>query len=88
MDEYEIAERAGKLPDQFASRVSSRTLEFLRMADGGGEYGELTIELAAVLAKNGAPVTAAEQQELRSLLQATHMPTDPIEHLNVVEPAQ
>lgn len=88
MDEYEIADRASKLPDQFATRVSDRTLRFLRLCEEGGEYGELAIDLAAALAKNGAPVTAAEQQELLKLLEAQHMPTDPIEQLNVVEPAQ
>jgi hypothetical protein len=51
--------------------------------DGGGEYGELTIELAASLAAQHSPVTAAERDELRALLEAMSMPTDPIEKLNV-----
>ena len=51
---------------------------------GGGEYGELTIELAASLAAhNGTPVTPDERDELRALLEAMNMPTDPIEQLNV-----
>ena len=50
---------------------------------GGGEYGELTIELAASLAANGTPVTPDERDELRALLAAMNMPTDPIEQLNV-----
>ena len=50
---------------------------------GGGEYGELTIELAASLAAHKTPVTSAERDELRALLEAMHMPTDPIEELNV-----
>jgi hypothetical protein len=50
---------------------------------GGGEYGELTIELAAALAAHQTPVTAEERDELRELLEATRMPTDPIEQLNV-----
>jgi hypothetical protein len=50
---------------------------------GGGEYGELTIELTASLAANNAPVTAAERDELRMLLEAMSMPTDPVEKLNV-----
>ena len=50
---------------------------------GGGEYGELTIELAATLAAHRTPVTPEERDELRELLEATRMPTDPIEQLNV-----
>ena len=49
----------------------------------GGEYGELTIELAASLAAHHTPVTAAERDELRGLLEAMGMPTDPIGQLNV-----
>jgi hypothetical protein len=50
---------------------------------GGGEYGELTIELAASLAADNTPVTAAERDELLALLEAMDMPTDPIGKLNV-----
>jgi hypothetical protein len=41
----------------------------------GGEHGELTIELTAALVNTGAAVSAAEQRELRPLLEATGMPT-------------
>ena len=51
--------------------------------DGGGEYGELTVELAASLAAHRTPVTEAERDELLALLQAMGMPTDPIAELNV-----
>ena len=50
---------------------------------GGGEYGELTIELAASLAAHKTPVTPEERDELRALLEAMNMPTDPIGQLNV-----
>jgi hypothetical protein len=55
----------------------------MELMDGGGEYGELTIELAASLAAHHAPVTAAERDELRALLEAMDLPTDPIAELNV-----
>jgi hypothetical protein len=55
MDEYEIADRASKLPDQFASRVDEKTLEGLRLMDEGGEYDELASELIAALAKTARP---------------------------------
>jgi hypothetical protein len=83
MTEDEIIERAEALPDRFADRVSESTLWSIKRMRGGGEYGELTIELAASLAAQHSPVTAAERDELRALLEAMSMPTDPIEKLNV-----
>lgn len=50
---------------------------------GGGEYGLLTIEIAASLAAHHMPVTPDERDELRALLEAMNMPTDPIDQLNV-----
>jgi hypothetical protein len=83
MDQNEIARRASSLPARFADRIPAQTLEIIRLMDGGGEYGELTIELTASLAAQHAPVTAAERDELRALLEAMRMPTDPIAKLNV-----
>jgi hypothetical protein len=83
MDEHEIARRASALPDRFADRISPQTLEIIELMDGGGEYGLLTIEVAASLAAHNTPVTAAERDELLALLEAMEMPTDPIEKLNV-----
>ena len=83
MDDNEIARRASSLPRRFAGRIPPRTLEISELMDGGGEYGELTIELAASLAAHHTPVTAAERDELLALLEAMDMPTDPIAKLNV-----
>jgi hypothetical protein len=83
MDETEIAQRASSLPQRFADRIPSRTREIIELMEDGGEYGELTIELAASLAAHHTPVTAAERDELLALLEAMHMPTDPIAQLNV-----
>ena len=83
MTEIEIIERAEALPERFADRVTESTLWSIKRMRGGGEYGELTIELAASLAAHKTPVTAEERDELRALLEAMHMPTDPIEELNV-----
>jgi hypothetical protein len=83
MNVYEIAERASALPARFAARVSPDTLESIQLMEEGGEYGELTIELAASLAAHNTPVTAAERDELLELLEAMDMPTDPISKLNV-----
>ncbi len=83
MTEDEIISQAETLPDRFAGRVDENTLRSIKAMRGGGEYGELTIELAASLAAHHTPVTAAERDELLALLQAMGMPTDPIERLNV-----
>jgi hypothetical protein len=83
MDENEIARRASSLPRRFADRIPARTQEIIDLMEGGGEYGELTIELASSLAAHHVPVTAAERDELLGLLEATGMPTDPISRLNV-----
>jgi hypothetical protein len=83
MDENEIARRASGLPRRFADRIPARTREVIELMERGGEYGELTIELAASLAAHRSPVTAAERDELLGLLEAMHMPTDPIADLNV-----
>jgi hypothetical protein len=83
MTEDEIVEKAEALPDRFADRLTGSALWSIKRMRGGGEYGELAIELAASLAAHQAPVTAAERDELRELLEATGMPTDPIGALNV-----
>jgi hypothetical protein len=83
MDAHEIARRARVLPDRFATRLPAKKLAGIRLIERGGEHGELTIELTAALAKAGAVVSAAEQRELRDLLEATGMPTDPVDLLTV-----
>jgi hypothetical protein len=83
MDKYEISRRASSLPQKFAGRIPPHTQEIIELMDGGGEYGELTIELAASLAAHNTPVTAEERDELRALLEAMGMPTEPIGRLNV-----
>ena len=83
MTEDEIIAKAETLPDRFADRVTESTLWSIKRMRGGGEYGELAIELAASLAGRQSPVTAAERDELLALLEAMHMPTEPIGRLNV-----
>lgn len=83
MDEYEIAQRASSLAHRFADRIPQQTLEIIELMDGGGEYGELTVELSVSLAAHKVPVTPEERDELRALLEAMGMATDPIEKLNV-----
>jgi hypothetical protein len=81
--EDEIIDRAETLPDRFADRLTESALWSVKRMRGGGEYGLMTIEVAASLAAHQVPVTAAERDELRALLEAMEMPTDPIAKLNV-----
>ena len=83
MSEDEIIERAEALPDRFADRLTDSALWSVKRMRGGGEYGLLTIEVAASLAVHKSPVTPQERDELLALLEAMRMPTDPIAELNV-----
>ena len=83
MTETEIIEQAEALPERFADRLTESALWSIKRMRGGGEYGLLTRELAASLAAHNMPVTPDERDELRSLLEAMNMSTDPIDQLNV-----
>ena len=85
MNESHIVERASALPEHYADRLSESVLWSIRRMRGGGEYGEMAIELAASLAASHTPVTSAERDELLEILAALGMPTDPITTLNVRE---
>ena len=85
MNTQEMARRASALPDHFATRLPADTLTGLRLMNEGGEYGELAIELTATLLKTGASVSAAEQRELRAVLEAMGMPTYLLEWLTVAD---
>ena len=75
--------QAEALPDRFADRLTESALWSIKRMRGGGEYGLLTIELAASLAAHNTPVTPEERDELQALLEAMGMPTEPIGRLNV-----
>jgi hypothetical protein len=83
MSEDEIIERAEALPDRFADRLTDSALWSVKRMRGGGEYGLLTIEVAASLAAHHTPVTPGERDELLGLLEAMGMPTEPVGRLNV-----
>jgi hypothetical protein len=83
MDDNEVARRASRLPTRFADRVPAQTLDIIGLMSAGGEYGELTMELVASLAAHQAPVTAAERDELRGLLDAMSLPSDAVSELHV-----
>jgi hypothetical protein len=83
MTEDEIIQKAEALPDRFAGRLTNSVLWSIERMRDGGEYGEMTAELAASMAKHQAPVTAAERDELLELLEAMGIPTDTIGKLSV-----
>jgi hypothetical protein len=83
VNESEVIERAEALPELFASRVRPDDLDGLRSMAGAGEWQELVDLLVASLAVTGAPVTAAERDELRSLLAAMNLPDGGLDGLTV-----
>ena len=83
MNESEVIERAEALPARFAGRVRPEDLDGLRSMARAGEWRELVDLLVASLGSTGAPVTAGERGELRSLLAAMDMPGSSLAGLNV-----
>ena len=83
MNESEVIERVEALPARFAGRVRPEELDGLRSMARAGEWRELVDLLVASLGSTGAPVTAGERGELRSLLDAMDMPGTSLASLNV-----
>jgi len=83
VNESEVIERAEALPARFAGRVRPEDLDGLRSMARAGEWRELVDLLVASLGSTGAPVTAGERGELRSLLDAMDMPGTSLASLNV-----
>ena len=83
MNESDIARGVTALPDRFADRLDGDGLADVRDAARAGEWGEAVDILLAGLVQAGTTVTVSERNELRSLLEAMGMPTDPVDALNV-----
>lgn len=83
VNQSDIAERVNALPDRFADRLDSTGLMDVRDAARAGEWGEAVDILLAGLVQSGTTVTLDEQRELRSLLEAMGMPTEPVDRLTV-----
>ena len=83
MNDNEMMDRVNALPDRFAGRLDPTDLDDVREAAYAGEWGEAVDNLIAGLAETRAVVTAAERDELRSLLAAMGLPTDLTDGLNV-----
>jgi hypothetical protein len=83
VNESEFIERAQALPALFAGRVRPADLDGLRSMARAGEWRELVDLLVASLGATGAPVTAGERGELRSLLAAMDLAEAPLGGLNV-----
>jgi hypothetical protein len=82
VNETEIIERAEALPDRYADRVRPEDLDGMRSMAGAGEWQELVDLLVASLRLTGAPVSAAERDELQSLLDAMGLPAGHLADLN------
>lgn len=67
----ELIARTDAAFDTYTGRVPAATLQGIREMASVGERGEALSELLATLAKHKAPVTPAERDELRALVEAT-----------------
>jgi hypothetical protein len=83
VNDNEMMDRVNALPGRFAGRLDPTDLDDVREAAYAGEWGEAVDNLIAGLAETRAVVTAAERDELRSLLDAMGLPTDLTDGLNV-----
>jgi hypothetical protein len=83
VNESEVIERAEALTNLYGDRVRPEDLDGMRSMAGAGEWQELVDLVVASLGLTRAPVTAAERDELRSLLAAMDMPDGAITGLNV-----
>ncbi|HEY1319383.1 MAG TPA: MafI family immunity protein [Streptosporangiaceae bacterium] len=83
MNDNEMMDRVNALPNRFAGRLDPTDLDDVREAAYAGEWGEAVDNLIAGLAETRAVVTAAERDELRTLLDAMGLPTDLTDGLNV-----
>jgi hypothetical protein len=81
--ESEVIERAEALPERYADRVRPEDLDGMRSMASGGEWQELVELLVASLGLTRARVSTAERDELRSLLEAMHLPADELAGLNL-----
>jgi hypothetical protein len=82
VNENDIARRVTALPDRFADRLDSDGLADVRDAARAGEWFEAVDILVAGLVQAKTAVTADEQVELRTLLEAMGMPTAVVDTLN------
>jgi hypothetical protein len=82
MDEYELAQRAFALFGRFADRLDPAALADVRECAQAGEWGEEIDLLVACLRAARCPVTAAEREELVTLLEAMGMPAEPARELS------
>jgi hypothetical protein len=83
VNQDDIMRQVNALPDRFADRLAVSGLDDVRDAARAGEWGEAVDILLAGLIKGHVTVTADEQDELRSLLTAMGMATEPIDRLSV-----
>jgi hypothetical protein len=83
VNQDDIMRQVNALPDRFADRLAFSGLDDVRDAARAGEWGEAVDILLAGLIKGHVTVTADERDELRSLLTAMGMATEPIDRLSV-----
>lgn len=86
MDSHELAQRAQKLPDTFADRLTAEDFEDVRDAIRAGEWQVGLSNLIAALSQTSTPITpitAIERDELAALLDGIDVPNDALANVIV-----
>lgn len=71
------------LPERYANRLPEHDRQDVEEFRDAGEWGELVDLLVASLRDTHAPVTTAERDELRQLMQDMNHPTDKLSTLRI-----
>lgn len=83
MDSHELAQRAQKLPDTFASRLTADDYEDVHDALRAGEWEVGLNNLIAALNQTAIPITTREHDELTALCEAINLPASSLTALTI-----
>lgn len=83
MDDAEIDDLIERIVELFLPRVPPRYVDGFESMMDAGEYALAVDDLVATLVVENVPVTPAERDDLRRLLEATNEPTDRLDRLTL-----
>lgn len=86
MDYPEFSDLTYATVNNFLDRVPAKYRKGFEYLLIGGEERLAVNDLAATLVQDQVPVTPAERDDVRRLLEFLKEPTDRLDHLNVVSP--
>lgn len=87
MELREFMDLADRLIDQLAPRLDPQQVGYIREDARGGDWDEALDLLVATLDKRRSPITPAERDTLRQLVERCGWSTERLDNLNVVPEA-